>query len=128
MVDKMPSLLQARSDDRSRRSQGGAGRSATGGEGIREISSQGSQLELFTAVGVGLDDTAAVENNSRPGVEGEPVRAFEVPAQGWVSWSPEHPRYTSSHMHTTVELQTFLVILNGKSIHDTGVLTSIGET
>lgn len=126
MVDKMSSLLQAKSDDRSRGSRGGAGRSAAGGGGIREISPPGSHLELSTAVGVGLDDTAAVENNSRPGVEGEPGRAFEVPAQRWVSWSPEHLRYSSSH--TTVELQTFRGIINGVSIYDTGALNSICAT
>ena len=37
---------------------------------------------LPAAVSVGLGDTAGGESSSRPGAEGEPVRALEVSAKG----------------------------------------------
>ena len=82
MMNKMPLLLQAKSDGRGQEESGGAGRGAASGfGGIGEIV-PGNRRELPAAVGVGLRDTAGGESRSRPGAEGEPVRALEVPAQG----------------------------------------------
>ena len=83
MMDNMSLLLQAKSDGRGQEESGGAGRGAASGiGGIGEIS-PGNRRELPAAVGIGLGDTAGGKSSSRPGVEGEPVRALGVPAKGW---------------------------------------------
>lgn len=62
---------------------GGAERGAASGGGIVRISPPGSCLsELHAAVGVRTDDAAGGGRSSRSGTEGEPVRAFDVPASG----------------------------------------------
>ena len=82
MMDKMSLLLQAKSDGRGHEKSGCAGRGAASGVGRNGEISPGNRRKLPAAVSVSLGDTAGGESSSRPGAEGEPVRALGIPAKG----------------------------------------------